>query len=334
MSAFGTQLTVQEIWDTVAYVRTLSAPTNMLTSVAGTASPRPGVRYVDLRMIRLRLSIWPEYDDPRVLVMLRGEMAPHSAFPTHITLPLPKGAEIIGAGMISEQNELLLHPHRIQPGEAHDNLELHLPVVRFFVEFYYNPFSIKTDKRFTYIAPMTYPIEQLEVDIQQPLQATNFTIEPRPMSQETDVQGFTYYRFVYHHLDANNAKSFTVSYTKTATGPSVVKRQPEPQVVHQPRKAVSTMLMALGILTGAVVVFGGGVILWTGYQRRRQVSPARQILPPAPQAVVQPSVKDTCAPMPTTSEVSMPNFCSNCGAKLQLGYHFCPGCGRPLYRQA
>ena len=69
-------------------------------------------------MARLRLSIWPEYDDPRVLIMLRGEMTPRQAFPASITLPLPKGAEIIGAGMISEQDELLLHPHQVLPGDS------------------------------------------------------------------------------------------------------------------------------------------------------------------------------------------------------------------------
>lgn len=334
MSAFGTRLTAQEIWDTVAYIRTLSVPANAITSAPATTSPGTSVPHTDLRMTRLRLSIWPEYDDPRVLVMFRGEMAPPSALPTHITLPLPKGAEVIGAGMISEQNELLLHPHRVQPGDAHDNLELNLPVARFFVEFYYNPFPVGTDKRFTYVAPVTYPIELLEVDIQQPLRATNFTTEPRPISQETDAQGFTYYRFVYHDLGAGDTRSFTASYTKTAAGPSVAKRQPEPEVIQQPRTAASTMVLALGMLAGVVVVFGGGAILWTGYQRRRQGSPIRQNLPLLPQAVARPSAQDTFAPMPTASGASMPNFCSNCGAKWQPAYRFCPGCGRPLHREA
>jgi hypothetical protein len=109
-------------------------------------------------MARLRLSIWPEYDDPRVLIMLRGEMTPRQAFPASITLPIPKGPEIIGAGMISEQNELLLHPHQVLPGDTQDSLQLNLPVPRFFVEFYYNPFTTRRPaKRFICIAPRPIP---------------------------------------------------------------------------------------------------------------------------------------------------------------------------------
>src|SRR5262249_27580939 len=116
MTAFGNQLTAQQIWDTVAYVRTLAA--NRSASAASPpAAPAQTPPVANLTMLRLRLSIWPEYDDPRVLIMLRGEMAPQEAFPASITLPLPKEAEIVGAGMISERNELLVHPYQVLPGD-------------------------------------------------------------------------------------------------------------------------------------------------------------------------------------------------------------------------
>jgi hypothetical protein len=333
MSAFGTQLTVQELWDTVAYVRTLPALTQTSTGVSATVSSGTDSPSADLRMARLRLSIWPEYDDPRVLVMFRGEMAPHSAFPTHITLPLPKGAEVIGAGMISEQDELLLHPHQVRPGDADDSLEINLPVARFFVEFYYNPPSEGTDKRFTYVAPATYPIERLEVDIQQPLQATRFTTEPQAMSRETDEQGFTYHRFIYYNLGQGDTRRFAVAYTKTVATPSVAKGQPVAEVIQQPRTAAHALVLAFGMLGGAAVVFGGGIVLWTSYQRRRQASPTPQSPSVSPQAAVQPHAQTTFAPMPTTSGRSVPSFCSNCGAKLRLEYRFCPGCGRPFHHE-
>src|SRR5262249_43749929 len=129
MTAFGDQLAEQQIWDIVAYLRTLAAPsTTASASSPGPTPPAGSVAEAHLMMARLRLSIWPEYDDPRVLIMWRGEMAPRQAFPAHITLPLPKGAEIVGAGMISDQNELLLHPYEVVPGDTQDNLQLNLPV--------------------------------------------------------------------------------------------------------------------------------------------------------------------------------------------------------------
>src|SRR5919198_2536210 len=181
MTAFGSQLSEQQIWDTVAYVRTLAAGSETAAQVPSSTPSQASAPAADLIMARLRLSIWPEYDDPRVLIMWRGEMTPRQAFPASITLPIPKGAEIIGAGMVSEQNELLLHPHQVLPGATQDTLQLNLPVPRFFVEFYYNPFTTSgPEKRFTYSAPTTYPIEFFEVDIQQPLKATAFTLDPAP----------------------------------------------------------------------------------------------------------------------------------------------------------
>jgi mono/diheme cytochrome c family protein len=321
MSGFGTQLTAPEIWDTIAYIRTLTAP-GTAASAAETGLQGAKDASTELHIARLHLSIWPEYDDPRVLVMFRGEMAPPGAFPTRLVLPIPKGAEIIGAGMISERNELLLHPHQVLQGETHDRLELTLPVPHFFVEFYYNLSDTGTTKRFTYTTPSTYPIAWLEVDIQQPLLATQFTTDPPPMRQEQNEQGFTSHLFVYRDVGVGDAKSFTVSYVRTAAAPSVTRRQPASEVAAQPPTAGSPRLVTvLGILAGAAVAFGGSVWLWTGYQRRRKAPPSRQEPSSAP------SLERAAG---AQQAIGGANFCANCGAKLQPGYRFCPGCGSAL----
>jgi mono/diheme cytochrome c family protein len=321
MSGFGTQLTAPEIWDTIAYIRTLTAPSTAASASETVLQSTKGAS-TDLHIARLRLSIWPEYDDPRVLVMFRGEMAPPGAFPTRIVLPIPKDVEIIGAGMISERNELLIHPHQILQGETHDRLELNLPVPRFFVEFYYNPYDKGATKRFTYITPSTYPIAWLEVDIQQPLLATHFTTDPLPMRQEQDGQGFTSHLFVYRDVGVGAAKNFTVSYVRTAAAPSVAKRQPASAVAALPPTAgPPPMGMVLGILAGAAVAFGGSVWVWTGYQRRRKARPSQQEPASAPALEISAGEPQV---------IGVANFCANCGTKLQPGYRFCPSCGSAL----
>ena len=109
MPGFGGELGDEDVRNTVAYVQTLAAaqPAAPARAESETPAAEPPA---DLRITRLQLSIWPEYDDPRVLLIIRGELADGAAFPTHVTLPIPKNAELIGAGMISELGELLLHP--------------------------------------------------------------------------------------------------------------------------------------------------------------------------------------------------------------------------------
>jgi len=339
MTAFESQLSAQQIWDTVAYVRTLVAGSHTAAPTPSAAPANVSTPVTNLVMARLRLSIWPEYDDPRVLIMLRGEMTPRQAFPATITLPLPKGAEIIGAGMISEQNELLLHPHQVLPGDTQDSLQLNLPVPRFFVEFYYNPFTTSGPaKRFAYTAPTTYPIEVFEVDIQQPLKATDFALDPSPMEHRTDNQGLTYHQFTYRNIEKGQSHTFTIAYTKTVAIPSVPKQQPTPQRTEKERPRSDNTLVSLGILAGAIMLFTGWAWLTRDSQRQPMpttASPSRSVpMSDALLAFLQEDAKtqETASTPPTLQQTRVINFCTNCGRKLLPDDRFCSGCGKPIKR--
>lgn len=319
MPAFAGQLSAENIWDTVAYIRTLvtatpSAPTQSVTTTTPAA----------LVLARLRVLIWPEYDDPRVLVILRGEMSPRQAFPTIIKLPIPKQTEIIGAGMISETNELLLHPHEVVSGAQEDIITLNLPVPRFFIEFYIPLQASKANKRFMYNVTASYPIELLEVDIQQPTQATAFVTEPASMEQATDRQGFTHYQFAYRDLAAGETQQFTVTYTRTVAAPSVTKQQPlsapaTPEAA--PRSPLSTPHIAFFTLAVVALLFTGFAWVWTQRQRRRG-DPVTTSIPA--QTIPDPSIS-----LPTTLSVPR-NFCSQCGNKIHPEHRFCARCGNAL----
>jgi mono/diheme cytochrome c family protein len=340
MTAFGNQLTEPQIWDTVAYVRTLPAAASTASASPPSTTPSEARAPVaNLGMARVRLSVWPEYDDPRVLIMLRGEMTPRQAFPARITLPLPKGAEIVGAGMISEQNELLRHPYEVLPGDAQDNLQLNLPVPRFFLEFYYNPFTTsEAEKRFTYTMLTPYPIEVLEVDIQQPLKATNFALDPAPMERLTDNQGFTYHQFAYRDIQKGQSQTFTISYTKTVPTPSVPKQPPTPQRPRNARPLSGTMLVSLSILAGAIVIFAGWAWLLAGSQSRRvpdsSSGPRSTPTPSAFLALLQEDmqIQETTNTIPVQPQTRVVNFCVHCGHKLLPDDRFCSGCGKPIKR--
>ena len=314
MPGFGNQLDDQDIRNTVAYVQALA---NAQPEPAAEAEPP-----ADLRITRLQLSIWPEYDDPRVLLIIRGELGPDTAFPTSVTLPIPKGAELIGAGMISELGELLLHPHRVVPGDASDNLEITLPSRRFFAEFYYDPFEISGDaKRFSYAFEAPYPTQQLDVDIQKPYTASDFVTEPPAMVQETEGRDTAYHRFAYRNVAAGQLTTFTVSYVKTDPQPSVPKSESPPAAASPPHRGPQDrVLIYFGILAGVTGAYVLASLVWSGY-RRRQAPAAPPEAQPLPLSV-------TPAPLPDTPATA--NFCSHCGHALNAGYAFCPGCGHAI----
>ena len=313
MPGFGGQLDDQDIRNTVAYVQTLAKAQPAAPAVTEAEPP------ADLRIARLQLSIWPEYDDPRVLIIVRGELAPGVAYPTHVTLPIPKGAELIGAGMISELGELLLHPHRVIPGDASDSLEITLPSPGFFAELYFDPFETSGDaKRFGYTFEAPYPINQFDIDIQKPYTASEFGTEPPAMAQEAEGRDTTYHRFAYRDVAAGQPTTFTVSYVKTDPQPSVPKAG-SPPASDSPaaRGPQDRLLIYFGILAGVTAAYVLGTLLWIAYRRRRAAptSPETQPLP-----LTAPSVPPPVAP-------AAANFCSHCGRALDADYAFCPGCG-------
>jgi len=317
MPGFGGELGDQDIRNTVAYVRTLTGAQSPPAETGAPDAEPPA----DLRIARLQLSIWPEYDDPRVLLIIRGELAPGAAFPTHVTLPIPKDAELIGAGMISELGELLLHPHRVIPGSASDALEITLPAPRFFAELYYDPFETSGDgKRFSYTFEAPYPMAQLDIDIQKPYTASEFVTAPPAMAQESEGRDTTYHRFFYRGVAAGQPMTFSVSYVKTDPQPSVPKAASEPAASPAAQGPQDRMLIYAGILAGVTAAYVLVAFLWARYQRRH-AAVTRPETPPRP-------LSPASAPPPEAPAVA--SFCSHCGRALDADYAFCPGCGHAV----
>ena len=317
MPGFSGQLGDQDIHDTVAYLQTLAQAQPAAPSQEDIETPAAEPPAA-LRIARLQLSIWPEYDDPRVLLIMRGELAAGAAFPTQVTLPVPKDAELIGAGMISELGELLLHPHRVIPGDASDTLEITLPSPRFFAELYYDPFQTTgDDKRFSYAFTAPYPVTQFDVDIQKPYTASEFVTEPPAMARETEGRDTTYHRFTYRDVAAGQRTAFTVSYVKTDPQPSVSKADNAPDASPAARGPQDRMLIYFGILAGVTAAYVLVTLLLAVYRRQRAdaESPGTQPLPLSVPPLVTPAVA---------------NFCSQCGHALNADYAFCPGCGHAV----
>ncbi len=168
----------------------------------------------DLHIASMRVAIWPEYDDPRVLIILRGTFSSTSAFPTMVRFSVPDGLEMIGAGMVSEQGELLLHPHKIVRRQDKSLLSFLLPRPQFFVEYYYSPFSGAPDRQFTFALPTDYSADEIEVHVQQPLRSTDFRTDPHPNETRTDSQGFTYHISRFPQVAAEQSIPIQVAYHK------------------------------------------------------------------------------------------------------------------------
>ncbi|KPL21878.1 MAG: hypothetical protein AMJ93_08525 [Anaerolineae bacterium SM23_84] len=282
----------------------------------------------DLGIQRLRIQVMPEFDDPRVLVIIQGRLAaPDTAFPLPVTFRVPRGAQINQMAVMDVSTGATTgQPFDAQPDpdDARWSLVTYtLDNAHFFYEYYYNPLEGETDKQFTYAFSSPQPVENLLLEVQQPLAATNFTLDPSPTIARFDEGlGFTYHQFNVGSLAAGEESAIAVSYTKANPEPSLsraevmaMQTQDEPSEIppavetgHAGSPAPTWTL----VLLGAVALVSVGGFVWYRSQ---------------PSSVSTAAVARVSASPQASKARSSAGFCTECGATLKTNARFCHVCG-------
>jgi len=169
----------------------------------------------------MKIAIWPEYDDPGVLVIYDGRFADSSRFPLKTSFYLPKDAVISDACSLSPRGQHFCQLYEtVNLGEFKEVL-LFLPFPNFYLSFHTYPDVDKTDSRaFDYHIRTNHNIEKLEMDIQQPLRSTMFNISPASEEASTD-KDFNHFKYTYSPVSSGEDKLFNITYNKSDRLPSV-----------------------------------------------------------------------------------------------------------------
>ena len=188
------------------------------------------------------VDVWPEYDDPRVLVIYKGAFINNTGNTIKtgekVYFNVPNGAEI---GMACE-SDVNYQAHGCQPYETiskgaetatteDDYQVLSWKITKdvepgqeyyVFMEFYYNPIEGQTDKTINYIFRPSAKIDTMNLLVQQPAKATNFKLSPEAPSSGKSGE-FTNYYYSYSNVKPEDNKEIKITYTKTDPKPSVEK---------------------------------------------------------------------------------------------------------------
>ncbi len=175
----------------------------------------------DLSIGRMRVMIWPEYDDPSILVVYDGRFTDDSKFPTVTDFIIPKDAIINDICSLSPGGQHFCQLYEISRGDSYDTVHLSLPFSNFYVSFHFAPVDLESAKRrIEYIIKANHPIDSMEVDIQQPLRSTEFTISPSGgvASKEKD---FDHFNYTLRDIAKGDQRVFKIDYLKGTREPSV-----------------------------------------------------------------------------------------------------------------
>ena len=281
----------------------------------------------DLTIPRASLQLWPEYDDPGLLVIFSGDFATTVAFPQQVTFPVMPGARDIQATANDPEKGLLSQVWQLDGNK----LIYTLPQPGFQVEYYLDrpPSGDAREIKYTFEAP--YPIGSLDIAIQQPPRATGFTVTPQSSGTEVRSDGLTYHLISRENLKAGDKLEIAISYTKTdsaLTSPQLAVSSGTPSAAGagastaQPASAAAGVFAAnwlpyLLIGLGLLVLVGLGAYWFLRQQQTVEPSPKAKRTPP-------PGEVRTPAGPPVTGGAA---FCTQCGHRLGPDDRFCAQCG-------
>jgi len=197
-------------------------PREAPSPVAGSAVAPTSPSQASPPLADMSVEIWPEYDDPRVLVIYSGSVDASVKLPADFSLAIPPGPQINMAGGIEPGGGHVHAEYRMQPrGDSLVDLSYTLQTRKFYMEFYYDPLNGSDDRRFTYrvVAPAT--VAKLVVKVQHPRRADNFAVSPGAQQVVQGGDGFPYSVIERDNVSAGASLPVSVSYHKSGREPSV-----------------------------------------------------------------------------------------------------------------
>jgi hypothetical protein len=257
----------------------------------------------------------PEFDDPRVLVIVQGRFANTAApLSTPVTFWVPRGAQINQMAEM-EQSTGTLKPHAFdaQPDPNDQRrtwVTYPLGSPHFFYEYYYDPLEGKPDKQFTFAWACPYAVDQLLLEIQEPLAATRFTLDPTATIVRFDERfEMTYHQSNHQNLTPGETISVAVRYTKADLAPSLTREEVMTLMSPEaPKQVTTTTHSSPGSWQNWIfALVGGGALALVGaliWHRR------------------QPGVEETVSEHQRGLE-----SCLRCKATLKSNARFCHVCG-------
>ena len=264
----------------------------------------------DTTIDTLTVEIWPDYDQPDVLVLLTGELAHTTALPATVTIPLPANARVNAVARITPDRVMI---DDIDYTETADSITLTTPDPSFRVEYYY-PYSVAGDQHsFAFNWTPNMAINQMFVAIQQPASAANLTTNPATTDvaiRQTD--GLTYHTLPAESVPAGQTFAVSVSYQMTSPllTAAQLQNQGSGATGVSPSSTTPTATSNWALYLAAVgTTLIGIAMFWQAYNNRQKRGPTRP------------------ARSKSTAKAS---FCHNCGQRRQRGDQFCRHCGTAL----
>ncbi len=261
----------------------------------------------------LVVTMLPEYDQPRILVIFRGELPADTPMPLKTLLRLPNDANVTNTcSLKSPGDEQICAPSTSQPEGDYQIVTYDLTTPLMYVEYYYGAFSGAGARSANLSFWPPYPAKNLELAIPVPTDATDFNVSPAPTRTAND-QGAKHYIYDFENVPSGTPINLALTYSRPTDEPWSPPPQQDSATALDPNDdggLPSDAILFLALAAALSVAFLGYNTL--GRRVRFDLGLAKA---PRPEEV---------GPHRTRPAAT---YCRHCGTPLRQGTGYCSSCG-------
>lgn len=271
----------------------------------------------EVKLDSLTVQLWPEFDQPAMLVIYDFTLAEGSSLPINLNLRIPADATLVAVAYAPTGN-LLNVPYQ-EPVEE-DGWQ----VVTFTVDTatiyhieYYAPLNRSDSEReFLFLWPGDYAVGTFNVSVKVPVDTTEYTTDPEMRTTTSADSGQTFLEWGASNVEAGEEIPVRLRYTKTSDRLGASDQPLETGGIDEStegRISLSNYLPYILGGLGILLILTGGLYFW-------QTSKGR----PGPR--FRHRIRE---------EEGVPGeiYCHQCGNRAQPTDRFCRTCGTRLRRE-
>ena len=272
----------------------------------------------DLHLNSVNVAIWPEYDQPAVLLIYRIILAAGSTLPANLTVRIPAGAQINAVAVVDPTAGLVNTPYDSSVQGQWSILKIAATSMQVQVEFYTALNKNGKMRHIVFEWPGDYAVDVLDINFLQPFSATNVVLSTPPTDTGAGQDGLTNYHVQKNNLTAGQSYSLTIDYQRNTDDLSIsslpVQAASTPGPETPGRTSMNDILPWLLAGLGLVLIAAGviGYIIWQRGGAKRPIRKQKN----------QNSI--------ISNDESI--YCHQCGKRAQPGDIFCRTCGTRLKR--
>jgi hypothetical protein len=272
----------------------------------------------EIHLSLLSVDIWPEYDQPEVLMIYRVTLAPGTTLPANLVIRIPSNAQINAVAVMDPTNGLVNAPYENTIQGKWGEVKLTTNSLQVQVEYYAPLIKEGTLRQISFEWAGDYSVDKLEANFLEPFGAESVSISISPVDSNPGQDGLTNYHVQKANLAAGEVFNLTIDYQRQSddlTISSLPVQAASTPGMDTPGRVSMTGILPWLLAGIGVLLIVVGVVGFFAWQRGGQGSANRKK-----------HIKRS-----TESEGEL-IYCHQCGKRAYPGDVFCRTCGTRLKR--